>query len=580
MFGAAWPMVEAEMPPTRRRYASKWLTLVLCEAVMMSSGTLYLFPVYSPTLKRTLDLTQEQLNFVGSAAHFGAFFSVFGGLFFDAFGPRATLALGGSLKLAGLGALYGIIAGFAPQSHLFAAFCAWVFGTGCSTSLTAALGANYATFKDRGVHGRLVGLLLSFFGLSSGFLSLLYDVFFTDPVAFVRFLALLAGGIDLCASSVVGAPKHLALPPEESLGGLAAGSGAGIAFARNEKRGVSNASWPLSARALFAPAGAETKLARGQAATAATAAAVAAVAAALYASGSSPFVAVACLLGLTAMLAAQAATLLAGSGRLTYRRQDMESVDATGGEDAKRDAARGAHVGPSGLFASPDFYLLFFSLALGLGAGITVINNLSQMVGAYPAFAGDAAKSGGFSHGLIKLLACANTLGRLASGSASDALSARRRDAVTRAEFTTWCFALMALGMALLLMVPDASPAPLLALGVGVVGWAFGSLFWAMPTLVMELFGARHFGANRGIVGLSPAIGGYLLSTKVAGRVYAAAAADGVECLAGGACYRNAWGINLACAAVAALACAALARRDRRRADAARGAGEGSTGGR
>ena len=67
------------MPPTRRRYASKWLTLVLCEAVMMSSGTLYLFPVYSPTLKRTLDLTQEQLNFVGSAAHLGAFFSLFGG---------------------------------------------------------------------------------------------------------------------------------------------------------------------------------------------------------------------------------------------------------------------------------------------------------------------------------------------------------------------------------------------------------------------------------------------------------------------------------------------------------------------
>jgi hypothetical protein len=384
----------------------------------------------------------------------------------------------------------------------------------------------------------------------------------------------------------VGAPKHLALPPEESLGGLAAGSGAAIAFARNEKRGVSNASWPVSARAFFAPAGAETKLARGQAATAATAAAVAVVAAALYASGSSPFVAVACLLGLTAMLAAQAATLLAGSGRLTYRRQDMESVDATGGEDAKRDAARGAHVGPSGLFASPDFYLLFFSLALGLGAGITVINNLSQMVGAYPALslqsAGDAAnKSGGFSHGLIKLLACANTLGRLFSGSASDFLSARRsRDAVTRTEFTTWCFVLMSCGMALLLIVPDASPAPLLALGVGVVGWAFGSLFWAMPTLVMELFGSKHFGANRGIVGLSPAIGGYLLSTKVAGRVYAAAAADGVECAAGGACYRDAWGINLACATVAALACAALARRDRRRADAARGAGEGTTGGR
>ena len=77
----------------------------------------------------------------------------------------------------------------------------------------------------------------------------------------------------------------------------------------------------------------------------------------------------------------------------------------------------------------------------------------------------------------------------------------------------------------------------------------------------MELFGAPHFGANRGIVGLSPAVGGYLLSTKVAGRVYAAAADHGAnECVAGGACYRNAWGVNLACVVVAALACAALAR--------------------
>lgn len=555
------------MPPTRRRYASKWLTLVLCEAVMMSSGTLYLFPVYSPTLKRTLDLTQEQLNFVGSAAHLGAFFSLFGGLFFDAFGARATLALGGSLKLAGLGSLYGILAGFAPQSHIFAAFCAWVFGTGCSTSLTAALGANYATFKDRAMHGRLVGLLLSFFGLSSGILSLLYDVFFTDPAAFVLFLALLAGGVDLCASSAVGAPKHLALPPEETLGGSAAGLG----FAQNAHR-----STPQMVSAFFAPAAAETKLARGQAATAATAAATAFAAVASYAAGSSSSIAVACLLGLLLMLGAQARTLLAGGGRLMYTRQDMESVDATGGEDAKRAAARGARaIGPSGLFSSPDFYLLFAALMLGLGSGITVINNLSQMVSAYPSLvdaADSSASAGSLKHGLIKLLACANTLGRLASGAASDALRTKRRDFTTRAEFTTWCLLLMGAGMATLILVPDTNPAPLLVLGVAVVGWAFGSLFWAMPTLVMELFGAPHFGANRGIVGLSPAVGGYLLSTKVAGRVYAAAADDGAnECVAGGACYRNAWGVNLACVVVAALACAALARRDRRRTENATG---------
>ena len=142
-------------------YASRWLTLVLSQFVMVSSGTLYLFPVYSPMLKSRLDLTQEEVNFVGSAAHFGAFFSVFGGFFYDAFGPRATLTLGGALKLGGLLTMALTIQGVAPQSHRFAAFCAWVFGTGCSTSLTASLGANYATFKDHNLHGRLVGLILA-----------------------------------------------------------------------------------------------------------------------------------------------------------------------------------------------------------------------------------------------------------------------------------------------------------------------------------------------------------------------------------------------------------------------------------
>eukprot|EP00740_Mantoniella_antarctica_P023676 CAMPEP_0198700192 /NCGR_PEP_ID=MMETSP1468-20131203/365803_1 /TAXON_ID=1461545 /ORGANISM="Mantoniella sp, Strain CCMP1436" /LENGTH=82 /DNA_ID=CAMNT_0044458017 /DNA_START=35 /DNA_END=280 /DNA_ORIENTATION=- len=80
----------------------------------------------------------------------------------------------------------------------------------------------------------------------------------------------------------------------------------------------------------------------------------------------------------------------------------------------------------------------------------------------------------------------------------------------------------MAVGQVLLWGVGDAAPLPGLVAGVFVVGWMFGSLFWAIPTLTMELFGARHFGVNRGLVGLSPAIGGYVMSTLLAGRVYAA----------------------------------------------------------
>ena len=86
----------------------------------------------------------------------------------------------------------------------------------------------------------------------------------------------------------------------------------------------------------------------------------------------------------------------------------------------------------------------------------------------------------------------------------------------------------MAFGQFLLSVVTDGADAAVgLFVGVFVVGWCFGALFWAMPTLVMELFGAKHFGANRGFMGLSPAIGGYLLSTVLAGRAYEANAGGG-----------------------------------------------------
>ena len=546
------------MSTSRHRYASKWLTLVLCQLVMLSSGTLYLFPVYSPALKRELGLTQEQVNFVGSAAHFGAFFSVFGGIFFDRFGSRATLTLGAALKFAGLTALAGTISGWLPRSHGFAAFCGYVYGTGCSTSLTAALGANYATFKDKTVHGRLVGLLLSFFGLSSGIFSLVYDVFFDEPVAFVRFLAIFAGGADFAASFLVGHPKHLALPGDAITDVAAArirGPGAFPGSGSGSGSGSGRRLRDASAR-FFGPADAETKLSRGLSACAAVAVHVALTAALSQLTGGSPLVAFACLAVTLALCAAQAWTLLASSGQLWFRRSEMDAADAAGGHAGVKATREG--VGPGALAFHPEFWLVFVSLMLSLGSGVTVINNLSQMTAAFPSL---RERRDATSTSLLKLLACANTLGRLASGVASDRLAPR----VDRVTFAVYLVAAMAAGQAILFVVPEMFPLAGLVFGVAAAGAAFGALFWAMPTLTMELFGARHFGANRGIVGLSPAMGGYLLSTVLAGRTYAAAAGGGNDCDAGGACYRAAWGTNLALCGAATGLMWTLAKRRRRR---------------
>jgi hypothetical protein len=52
--------------------------------------------------------------------------------------------------------------------------------------------------------------------------------------------------------------------------------------------------------------------------------------------------------------------------------------------------------------------------------------------------------------------------------------------------------------------------------------------------MTRRMISARpYFEANRGLMGLSPAIGGYVLSTMIAGKVYAANAGEDNTCVAG-----------------------------------------------
>ena len=287
---------------------------------------------------------------MGSAAHFGAFFSVFGGIFFDRFGSRATLTLGAALKFAGLTALAGTVSGWLPRSHGFAALCGYVYGTGCSTSLTAALGANYATFKDKNVHGRLVGLLLSFFGLSSGIFSSSTTSSSTNPSPLSKCLALFAGA-DFAASFLVGHPKHIALPGD-AIADVAAARVKSGAFP-GSSLGAGRRLRDASAR-FFGPADAEAKLARGLSACAAAPVHVALTAALTQLTNGSPLVAFTCFAMTLALGAAQAWTLLSSSGQLWFRASEMLADAAEGRRPALRRRRAGAWDPPRSS-SSPTF---------------------------------------------------------------------------------------------------------------------------------------------------------------------------------------------------------------------------------
>ena len=209
-----------------------------------------------------------------------------------------------------------------------------------------------------------------------------------------------------------------------------------------------------------------------------------------------------------------------------------------------------------------------------LGSGVTVINNLTQIAKAFgenlpTSMPQDAAEN----------VWRTNTLGRLHAGYWSDKLSKQPSDGNATREthsarklrimggplsnvvssfmsnfdtsgrvgrrFTSFLIVGAFFGMIACWMASEDMPSSILALslitGCAITGWFYGALFWSMPTVTMR-FGPQHFGANRGLVGLAPALGGYLMSTKIAGAVYQYSAVfdEGWKCTSGRVCYAQA----------------------------------------
>ena len=81
--------------------------------------------------------------------------------------------------------------------------------------------------------------------------------------------------------------------------------------------------------------------------------------------------------------------------------------------------------------------------------------------------------------------------------------------------------------------------------GVIAIGLAYGGHFCLVPTMTSELFGIPHFGANWGFLGLAPALGSFLFSQTLAGRLADFFRSSGQICVKvkqGGSCTNQCWG--------------------------------------
>lgn len=177
-----------------------------------------------------------------------------------------------------------------------------------------------------------------------------------------------------------------------------------------------------------------------------------------------------------------------------------------------------------------EYYLLFISLILLIGAGITILNNLSAIiiskeVGIDPKTSiklEDLPFSSSF-HTFVVLFSTSNTMGRMLIGFISDKFS----DKLNR---VTW-MVIYSIAMGLTSIMFMFISIPLVFPGIIILGLVYGGIFCLAPTITSELFGLKHLGANYGLMTAAPAIGSEIFSVLLAGKLADWQSAENYVCV-------------------------------------------------
>ncbi|XVF16186.1 hypothetical protein REPUB_Repub10bG0010100 [Reevesia pubescens] len=152
-----------------------------------------------------------------------------------------------------------------------------------------------------------------------------------------------------------------------------------------------------------------------------------------------------------------------------------------------------------------DFWLIFFSLLLGSGSGLTVIDNLGQM-----------SQSLGYdnTHIFVSMISIWNFLGRVGGGYFSEIIV--RDHAYPRHLAIAVAQLVMAVGHVFFAMGwPGA-----MYVGTLLIGLGYGSHWAIVPAAASELFGLKKFGALYNFLTLANPAGSLVFSGVIASSIY------------------------------------------------------------
>lgn len=135
---------------------------------------------------------------------------------------------------------------------------------------------------------------------------------------------------------------------------------------------------------------------------------------------------------------------------------------------------------PKEMLATRSFYFIWAAFLIGCGVGLMVISQASPIG---QELAGLDARAAGIA---VVILAIFNGLGRLAFGALSDKIG---RKNTFLAAFAIEIFAF-------LFVLPNAGCFWTYAIGVSLIGAAFGAFMGVMPSITADYFGTKNIGVN------------------------------------------------------------------------------------
>ncbi|XP_076892798.1 protein NUCLEAR FUSION DEFECTIVE 4-like [Bidens hawaiensis] len=488
------------MPALKAGSRPPWVGLAAAVWVQIASGNAYSFPLYSHALKSVLGLSQQQLTILGVANDLGENVGILPGIASNKYPPWVVLLVGVLASFFGYGVIWLAVSETVGSMPYWVLWLALVVATNSSAWLgTAVLITNMRNFPLS--RGTVAGILKGYVGLSAAVFTEVYTMVLKGSAS--SLLLLFTLGIPVICLVLMYyvrpcTPASEADPSETAHFLFTQGASVVLAvflLTTTILKDVLTFSNTLSYTfivimvvLLMAPLAIPVKMTLFPSSKKLNRPA-----------GSSD--------NLTAT-----DQLLTQSPSEQNLGEDMSDVDVllAVGEGAakikkKRRPRRGEDFTFREAIVKADFWLLWLVNFLGVGSGVTVLNNLAQI--GVSAGVNDTTT-------LLSLFSFCNFLGRLGGGVVSEYFV--RLNTIPRTFLTTITQVIMVMTYLLYASALNGT----LYVATAFLGICYGVQFGVMIPTSSELFGLKNFGLIFNFMGLGNPIGALLFSGMLAGYVY------------------------------------------------------------